>query len=254
MLARNEAQSVRVHEHAPEIREAGAGIYLRNNGLSISRGLWPVRCAGRARYPYRAGHLARSRRYRAPISRFSASGSAITSCRVRYGRCGPIARGGVRNGLNSHAVSAEPDGVLVLSDSKRCVPSRHRRGRLVRWCGIRSASARVRGTSTAVNRHFIPNRDITPDPFAIQHWSGNQRIGIAPSGDDYTYVYSICPARDTGRACCHFRSCQLGRYLPLLRRELEVIAAARAYTNIAMSGGNCHGGRRARRHHWRYGP
>jgi 2-polyprenyl-6-methoxyphenol hydroxylase-like FAD-dependent oxidoreductase len=60
--------------------------------------------------------------------------------------------------------------------------------------------ASCRSLPTVVNRYLIPSRGIAPDLVSREHWSGRYRIGIAPCGDDLTYVYQVSPEWDKAAA------------------------------------------------------
>lgn len=222
--------SVRVHERAPEIREAGAGIYLRGNSLDILEeyGMFePLARRGTrisTTMSIDSDGTLRQKSVLGPNTRlYVVPRQALVDVLADGARAA-----GVEIALDSEAVQADPDGTLHLADGNKAKAdlviaadgfNSRLRQRLV-------PSARHWELETSVNRHFIPNRNITAEPHAVQHWSGNRRIGIAPSGDTHSYVYSICPARDEAGRRLPLDLGNWDRHFPLLHRELREIAAA----------------------------
>ena len=221
--------SVRVHERAPEIRESGAGIFLRKNSIDVLELLGAFADLApqgvtilKARIADREGRIRQE---------FDVTPSRL-HCVPRQALVDVLAQvarsAGVQIELSSTAVAAEQEGVLVLQDGRRL-----RADLVIVADGARSPvrdslvpEARYFELKTAVSRHFVPTRDIATEPFTTQHWSGNRRIGITPTSETHTYVYTVCRDTDmTGRAL-PLDVDDWSRAFTSLRRELEVISAA----------------------------
>jgi 2-polyprenyl-6-methoxyphenol hydroxylase-like FAD-dependent oxidoreductase len=222
--------SVRVHERSPEIRETGAGIYMRNNSLSILERLGIMTALAplgtqvfKTRFVDRRGRLRQEFDLKGPGRTFVFPRQALVDVLADAARAA-----GVEIALAAPAAAAEPEGVLVMEDGRRL-----KADLVVAADGFRSQlrDRLVEGAShwelkTTVNRHFIPNRRITPDPVATQHWSGHRRIGVSPAGPAHSYVYSICPTSDARGRVLPLDLADWGNAFPALRPELEIIAAA----------------------------
>lgn len=221
--------SVRVHERAPEIRESGAGIFLRKNSIDVLEAIGAFAelapqgvKISKARIADRDGQIRQE---------FDVTPSRLY-CVPRQSLVDVLAqtaRGtGVDIELSSTAVAAEEDGVLILDNGKRL-----RADLVIAADGFQSLvrksmvpEARAWELATAVNRHFVPTRDIAAEPFTTQHWSGQRRIGVTPTSSIHTYVYTVCPAADSGGRVLPMDVDNWTRAFPALRRDLEIIAAA----------------------------
>jgi 2-polyprenyl-6-methoxyphenol hydroxylase-like FAD-dependent oxidoreductase len=103
---------------------------------------------------------------------------------------------------------ADPAGALLLEDGNR------RQADLVVGCdGFNSRvreslalGAHARLLDTTINRYLLPHERYIDEPVTTMHYSGQRRIGITPSGEGQTYVFTVCPHDD-----------ELGRRLPLDR-------------------------------------
>lgn len=227
MLARH-GWSVRVHERSPEIREAGAGIYIRNNSIKVLEefGLFEMLAP--------QGTAIRNWRIRdhdgKVLQELRNTGHSRLHVFPRQALIDVLAEGaraaGVEIVTGSRAVAAYDTGTLVLEDG------RHLKADLVVAAdGGRSQvrdslrlGASYRELGTIINRHFIQGRDITQEPVTTQHWSGHRRIGVTPCGENHTYVYTVCPAGDSRGRALPLDVDDWTRAFPKMRRELEIIA------------------------------
>jgi len=248
MLARA-GWSVRVHERSSEIRESGAGIYLRDNSLNVldEYGLFE-RLAEQGTKLERALSIDRDGTIRQNITvpahtrSYVAPRQALVDV-LAYG----ARQAGVEIVLNSEVQSAGPDGSLLLGDGRRL-----KADLVIAADGFNSRvrdglniGARHWELATAVNRHFIPNHIIAPKPESIQYWSGNRRIGVAPSGPTHTYVFIAFPNRDSAAKRLPLDLEDWTRAFPLLREQLPIIAAAPAtqYRYVMVDCPRWHSGR-----------
>jgi 2-polyprenyl-6-methoxyphenol hydroxylase-like FAD-dependent oxidoreductase len=228
MLARA-GWSVRVHERSPEIRESGAGIYIRNNSIKVLEefGVFDRLAPQGTRIEHwrirdRTGRI---------LQQWDNVGHSRLYVFPRQALIDAIAEGaraaGVEIVTNSRAVAAEAEGVLVLDGGKRLaadlvVAADGNRSQVRDSLGI---GARYRELPTIINRHFIRGREIIAEPVSTQHWSGYRRIGITPCGTDHTYVYTVCKAGDEAGRRLPLDVADWTRSFPHMRRELDVIAA-----------------------------
>lgn len=193
--------TVRVHERAPEIREIGAGLYIKNNSIEVLEefGLWE-RLVRRGTQLERAqvrdgdGKVMLTRPHDTRALRVHVfSRQAL----IEELRDGAIAAG-VDVRTNSPVAGAEADGALILASGKRV------RADFIGACdgfnsavrasiGIR-ASPRLLGTN--INRYLLPHRKFTREAVTTEHSSGQRRIGVTPCGDALSYVFTVCPQSD----------------------------------------------------------
>src|SRR5262245_20951807 len=120
MLAR-QGWNVRVHERAPEIREGGTGIYLKNNAtevleeLGIFDRLLPYGCKlERAQRLDRLGKIMQER----PLKGQSRVHTFVRQSLVEVLR-DAAEHSGVDIVAGSTAIAADPTGELILQDGRR---------------------------------------------------------------------------------------------------------------------------------------
>lgn len=227
MLAR-QGWTVRLHERSPEIREVGAGIYIKNNAIEVFEeyGIFAqLQPHGvqidRAQHLNQRGIIMQDRalfgRSRVHVFPRQAVVEVLRDA---------AARSGVEIVTNSTAVAADPTGVLILSDGRRLkadlvIAADGGRSRVRDSLGI---GASHRSLPTLIARYLIPSREITPDARTREHWSGRKRIGITPCGEGLTYVYQVCPEWEQAAARLPNDTRLWTEAFPLLRREIELFA------------------------------
>jgi 2-polyprenyl-6-methoxyphenol hydroxylase-like FAD-dependent oxidoreductase len=189
--------SVRVHERGPDLRTAGAGIFVFENGLRVLRALGALDDATRG------AHLAMIRETRDAGGRlvssfpFTADGRRTYTI-VRQQLLESIAAAARKAGAEilpgSEAVSADPSGVLELADGSRCQAD------LV--VGADGVNSRIRGALKLLKsrqllgdgaiRILIPRLpEEVADPEKqkiVEHWSGKRRVLYVPCGQDWVYL------------------------------------------------------------------
>lgn len=205
MLARS-GWTVRVHERSTEIREIGAGIYLKNNSISVFEefGLFDAlaqrsTALDRAQILDGHGRLMITRPHDSPATRVRVL--------TRQALIEVLYQGAIDAGVevvtDSRVTGADPQGALMTVDGRRLPAD------LVIGCdGFNSEVRRSLGLEarqtllpTQINRYLLPHRRFTPDPVTTEHSSGQRRIGVAPAGEDTTYVFVVSPmADDAARA------------------------------------------------------
>lgn len=231
MLARH-GWTVRVHERSPEIREIGAGIYIKNNSIEVLEefGVFD-KLAPRGTRLERAevvrydGKLLQRR----PLAGHSRVYVFPRQALIESLRDAAL-EAGVEIVTDSHAVAAEESGTLVLENGRR-----YKGDLIIAADGVRSKvrdslslGATYRPLATNINRYLLPTREITPDAVTREHWSGYWRIGITPADERHTYVYQVCPDRDAAAKKLPNDVALWTRAFPRLRRELELFAQADA--------------------------
>lgn len=195
---------VRVHEQGDQVREIGAGIYIKNNSLEVLE------------------HLG-------VFGRIEAHGTRLETAQIRFAdgsvrqqralsgtsRVYTFARQSLIEGLRDNALDAGVEivtssrvtGVQDCGGGRRALATEdgrvHEADLVVAADGVHSAVRRAldigAGFSelpTIIDRFLVETRAFTPHARTEEHWSGNRRIGVTPAGPLHTYVYMVAPARD----------------------------------------------------------
>jgi 2-polyprenyl-6-methoxyphenol hydroxylase-like FAD-dependent oxidoreductase len=199
LLARD-GWRVRVHERGEQIREIGAGIYIKNNSievlerLGIFEAMKPLGVAlEKAEIRFADGSL-RQQRALTALSRVHVFPRQAVIEALRD----VALASGVEIVTGSTVTSADPAGTLRTADG-----ASHAADLLVGADGVSSAvrtslplRSGFRLLPTIIDRFLIDGREFTPEDKTVEHWSGNRRIGVTPAGKDQTYVYMVAPERD----------------------------------------------------------
>ncbi|GAA5236525.1 FAD-dependent monooxygenase [Verticiella sediminum] len=229
LLARQGWQ-VQVHEQGAEIREVGAGIYIKNNSLEVLENL---------------GVMARIQPLGTELefAQIQFADGTVKQQRRLAGasRVHTFARQTLIEGLRDVALDA---GVQVRTHSRvRGVHGgalltengKFEADLVVGADGVHSAvrtSLNVGGgfteLPTLIDRFLIPTRRFTPQARTVEHWSGNRRIGVTPAGKDHTYVYMVAPFADQAAARLPLDVEDWSRRFPLLRELFVELAEAPA--------------------------
>lgn len=201
-MLRQRGWTVRVHERSEEIREIGAGIYIKDNSIRVMEevGMFPKLAARgtrlqQARLKDPQGNVLLTRPHDTDATRvYVFSRQAL----IEEWRDAAIAAG-VEIVTGSPVSGADPSGELVLDNGER------RKADLVVgcdgvWSRVReslSLGAHATQLPTVINRFLLPHRRFTPEPVTTEHYSGQRRIGITPSGEALTYVFTVSPLADS---------------------------------------------------------
>ena len=199
LLARD-GWRVRVHERSEQIREIGAGIYIKNNSIEVLEQLGVferLKPHGlqlhKAEIRFADGSL-RQQRTLAGLSRVHvfARQTLIEALRDT------ALEAGAQIVTNSTVTAAVEGRALRTADGKT-----HAADLIVAADGVGSAvrsslpmRSSFRILPTIIDRFLIEGREFTPEDKTVEHWSGNRRIGVTPAGPNQTYVYMVAPERD----------------------------------------------------------
>lgn len=211
LLARD-GWRVRVHERGEQIREIGAGIYIKNNSIEVLERLGVferMKPHGlqlhKAEIRFADGSL-RQQRTLAGLSRVHVFARQTLIEALRD----VALEAGVQIATNSVVTGAADGRALRTADGKL-----HAADLLVAADGVGSAvrnslpmRSGFRILPTIIDRFLIDGREFTPEDKTVEHWSGNRRIGVTPAGPNQTYVYMVAPERDA-----------IARQLPLNVRD-----------------------------------
>lgn len=199
LLARD-GWKVRIHERGDAVREVGAGIYIKNNSIEVLENLGIFdrmiphgTKLERAQIRFADGSV-RQQRELSGLSRVHVFPRQVVVDALLQA----ATDFGAEIALNSTVTGATPEGSLTTKEGVT-----HRADLIIGADGVMSA---VRGSlnmlagftllPTIIDRFLIRSRVFTPEPMTIEHWSGNRRIGVTPSGSEHTYVYMVAPERD----------------------------------------------------------
>jgi len=192
--------AVRVHERSPELREMGAGIYLKVNSLRVLREIGVLSevmatamTLDRGVVTGRGGKLLA---HRPPLVR----GESIVALRGELHRA--LARRATELGVlfstRSVAVGATSAGTLLLDSGEKLSADL-----VIGADGFRSAirdSLRLtRGTRDLPEgaiRIVVPRRPGEREGLTTEQWSGDCRLGIVPCSREWLYLYMIGNAHD----------------------------------------------------------
>jgi 2-polyprenyl-6-methoxyphenol hydroxylase-like FAD-dependent oxidoreductase len=190
--------SVDVYEQSDQLREIGAGIYIKENIFDVLDEL------GLSEFIEQAG-------VRIDAARIVDEDQVIVTSRdVSQERLVVALRSDLHNALRDKAlelgarihtgrrvVGADPRGALLFADGERVEADV-----IIGADGLNSRVrdslqlARLRvGLGDGATRVLVPRLDAEP-PFSTEHWSGQLRVGIAPCSKDYTYLFIIGPEKE----------------------------------------------------------
>lgn len=199
LLARD-GWRVRVHERGDQIREIGAGIYIKNNSIEVldKLGVFErMRPHGlqihHAEIRFADGSL-RQRRELAGSSRVHvfARQTVIEALRDAALDAGAqIVTGSTVSGVVDGRALRTADGALHEAD---LIVGADGVGSAVR--GSLPMRSGFRILPTIIDRFLVDGREFTAEDKTVEHWSGNRRIGVTPAGPGQTYVYMVAPERD----------------------------------------------------------
>jgi 2-polyprenyl-6-methoxyphenol hydroxylase-like FAD-dependent oxidoreductase len=227
MLARH-GWSVRVHERSPEIREIGAGIYIKNNSLrvlehyGVASRLTPY--ATKLEFAHirdGSGRLMQQR---------SLSGHSRVIVLPRQALVDALAAAardvGVEIVTGSEIVEADDKGALVDSRGHRYAADL-----AVAADGIRSRTrdslglgARAVDLRTTIDRFLVQTRSFTHEATTTEYWSGHRRVGITPSGPESSYVYVVMPTGDRAATALPLSVAEWTQSHPCLGTELSLLS------------------------------
>ncbi|MCK9507513.1 MAG: FAD-dependent monooxygenase [Pigmentiphaga sp.] len=226
MLA-HEGWQVRVHEQDSEIREIGAGIYVKNNSLEVLEHLGVI-----DRIRHRGTVLEKAQ------IRF-ADGSVRQERRLAgASRVHTYARQTLIEGLRDAAVDAGVEiatrsRVVGVRDNKLEIEDgrRYDADLIIAADGVHSAIRNSLGIGggfrelpTRIDRFLMETRRFTPELMTVEHWSGHRRIGVTPAGPMHTYTYMVAPGRDKAATRLPLDIEDWTAHFPLLRELFETAA------------------------------
>jgi len=191
---------VQILERAAELREIGAGLYTWENGLKVLEEINVFAEASEQVEFITELKMIDENQKEMHATRFSAQNRFCVIPRKQvYGALlKAAAKAGVEIETSACAVSADPSGAITLENGRTL-----RADLVVGADGVHShvrKSLNMKHTVEKMNngalRALIPRIEADETGIAVEHWSGYRRIGIAPSTDEFRYIYLTAPSMD----------------------------------------------------------
>jgi 2-polyprenyl-6-methoxyphenol hydroxylase-like FAD-dependent oxidoreductase len=231
MLAR-QGWTVRVHERSAEIRELGAGIFIKNNAIEVLEaiGVFDRLSAhglrlDRAQLLDHQGRVMqeRSLRDRSRVYIFLRQ-------RLVEALRDAAEQAGVEIVTGSTAVAADPKGELQLENGRRLradivIVADGAQSKIRAGLGI---DAEHRLLPTLVSRYLLPSLGKSVEPVTSEHWSHRYTIGITPCADDLTYVYQVCPEWDRAASVLPSDPALWSKAFPQLEQTIGMMSQSAA--------------------------
>jgi 2-polyprenyl-6-methoxyphenol hydroxylase-like FAD-dependent oxidoreductase len=242
LLAR-QGWCVLINERHSQIREIGAGLYLKNNAVTL------LEHVGIADFVLKRAVCLRRAEIRDHKDR-------LLQRRVLAGstRAFNVPRSDVVLGL---AEAARRVGASIVTDSS--VRQVDAKGLLVLESGeVRSADLIVvasgfnsnfrdqlgltmvaKELANGATRMLVKRTDFETEDITREWWSGRRRIGLAPTTADLTNVYMSCPQSDSAGVALPIEIESWGRSFPMLHPVLERLRDAPGATRYPYTHVRC---------------
>ena len=190
--------TVRVHERSPEIREIGAGIYIKDNSIRVMEEAGMFQALARrgvrldkAQVRDSSGRLLLERPHQQQSTRvYVFSRQAL----IEEWRDAALAAG-VEIVTGSQVAAADASGALVLDDGRRMpadlVVGCDGFGSKVRESLHLGATSRL--LPTLINRYLVQHRKYTRELITTENYAGQRRIGVTPCGESLSYIFTVAP-------------------------------------------------------------
>ena len=236
LLAR-EGWRVRIHERADDVREIGAGIYLKNNSISLLEHLGIAeRVVGKSIWLRRAEIRDHND---AIVQQRSLTGGARVYNLPRSDlvlNMAAVARdAGAQVVTHSSVEAVEPRGRVVLAsgetfDADLVIVSDGFRSRLRQQLGTEILARELGNGAT---RFLVPRTDFEREEITREWWSGRRRVGLAPASATMTYTYMSSPQSDRDSCALPLDVESWLRDFPMLAPFLERLRGVTTGTRFA---------------------
>jgi 2-polyprenyl-6-methoxyphenol hydroxylase-like FAD-dependent oxidoreductase len=231
MLAKR-GWTVRVHERSAEIRELGAGIFIKNNAIEVLEEIGAFQRLApqglrldRAQLLDHQGQIMQERSLRDKSRVYIFLRQHLVETLRDAAE-----RAGVEIVTGSTAAAADATGELELESGRR-----HRADIVIVADGAQSKlraslgiGAEYRLLPTLVSRYLLPSFGSLREPITREYWSDRYTIGITPCADNLTYVYQVCPEWDRAAGSLPSDHALWSKAFPQLERIIGVMSQSSA--------------------------
>jgi len=222
--------SVRVHERGEELRTAGAGIYIYENGLRV------LEAVGAYDAAIKGAPFAHTREVRDGDDRLisvhrwqSSRAFSIVRQNVINALAAVAARAGVEIVTSSAAAAATADGELTLADGRRLkadlvVGADGSNSRLRDSLGLLAKRKYlVDGCTRLLMDKTAAERAVTDGAKTIEYWSGTRRVLYTPCSETDIYIALTMLDTDEVAKAVPVRKDEWKRAFPRLETLLDRI-------------------------------
>jgi 2-polyprenyl-6-methoxyphenol hydroxylase-like FAD-dependent oxidoreductase len=192
--------SVRVHEQASELREIGAGLYLKENGLRAldDMGISGSALAGGVRLAEMdIVDTASGRTFRRDAQQIRVY--VVLRTDLHRAMASAATAAGVEVVTSSRGVAASADGRLTVSGSGQDLKA----DLVIGADGVNSAIRESLGLAIAVKtlpegatRLLIPRLPGERESHSTEYWSGRNRLLVTPCSPEHLYIALMAPEAD----------------------------------------------------------
>jgi len=190
--------SVRVHELGDELRTAGAGIYIYENGLKVFEAVGAFDAVTRDAFPGRAREMRDDTNTTVARIEWPPGGKLRMYSIVRQRCIDALAEAATKAGAEivtgSEVVGAHPEGELELRDGRRLKadlvvgadgvgsPTRESLGLIRSWKSLPDGAIRLLIPRTQDERINSDTQSY------VEYWSGPRRVLYTPCSDEWVYL------------------------------------------------------------------
>lgn len=194
-LAQN-GWSVRVHERSPDLREIGAGIYLKENSIRVLKAVGAFDRLSRSAVRLMEGRVF-DERQRLLLHRLT-HGEQSWAC-LRQELHQSLSEAAVAHGADivtdSAVEGATADGKIVLSNGRQysadlVIGADGYQSKVRESLGLTKS---LRTLSSGATRLLVPRSERERTPMQQEHWSRDCRLGFTPCSPDDVYIFLVSP-------------------------------------------------------------
>jgi 2-polyprenyl-6-methoxyphenol hydroxylase-like FAD-dependent oxidoreductase len=225
---------VRINERHSQIREIGAGLYMKNNAVTLLEHagvadivLKRAVCLRRAEIRDHKDRLLQRRVLAGNTRAFN-----VPRPDVVLGLAEAARSAGASVITDAAVAKVDPKGVVVLASGEVRAADL-----VVVASGVNSdfrdqlgLTVIARELANGATRMLVERTDFEAEDITREWWSGRRRIGLAPTTPDLTNVYMSCPQSDRAGVALPTDIESWGRSFPMLGPALEKLRNAAGAT------------------------